>query len=197
MKNLILFLVISASAINALAEASTKFAEWPFEVQIQAKKDYVKYKNAVNKAKKLMEKHFIGEPKHPVKFTIAYIDPEECNEAKATDLKKWRRIRTDCIALAVCYGDVERGDKRNKIRFFVGRYPNRPANEWVATAIHELLHCWYAIDHMEGTIMNPTSAHDVYFLNAHNGDLSPFIKEIEVHYYRGTAPFFMRRPSAR
>ena len=143
-----------------------------------------------------MEKHFIGEPKHPVKFTMAYIDPEECREARETDLKKWNAIETDCIALAVCYGDIERGEKRNKIRFFVGRYPNRPENEWIVTAIHELLHCWYSIDHMAGTVMNPTAAHDEYFLKAYNGNLSPFIKEIEVHYYRGTAPFFMVRPNS-
>ena len=195
MKNLILFLIISASANNALAQASDKFTDWPFDIQIQAKKDYLKYSGAVAQAKLIMQNHFIGEPKHPVKFTMAYIDPKECHAAKNT--RKWNQVRSDCISLAVCYGDVETGNKRNRIRFYVGRAPHKSESEWVITAIHELLHCWYGIDHMAGTLMNPTTAHDRYFMNAYKGNLSPFIKEIEVHYYRGTAPFFMRRPSAR
>ena len=192
MKNLMLFLVILFS-IHSQAKNYSEYKDWSFKVQMESKKDKAVYTKAIHEAQKILKNHFIGEPKHPVRFILGYVNPKYCKNIKYSDPRTWGEKQSFCFSLGVCMAHPS-GFPRNRIMFFVGRSDRNSHKEWVLIAIHELIHCYYGIDHMEGTIMAPNDSHYTYFLNAHGGDLGPFIKEIEVHYKRGTAPLFIPRP---
>ena len=176
------------NAVDALAGDYSSYKSWPKDIKVKSKVQRLKYYKITKRANEIMEHHFKGVPRNRVIYSLHYADPKKCKELlMKKGRKKYEKEHAECHSLAVCITNSNR-KLSNKIIFFIDRAPEYSFNQWVLTAIHEIIHCRYGISHIEGTIMGRTADNDHIFLTRYKGDVGPFIEEIEIMFRRGTAP---------